>query len=99
VGKLNCWESKKCERHPGGLATAELGTCPAATEVRVARLHGGVKGGRASWAIAGTLCGGVVRGPFAAELSSGSVCPSYLSVRDEEGPGFVPAKDILPRFE
>jgi hypothetical protein len=41
----------------------------------------------------------VVQGTFAAELSNGSACLFYLSVRDEEGPRFVPAKDILPRFE
>lgn len=60
--KLNCWQVKKCGREPGGAKTAELGICPAAAEVALSGTNGGKNGGRACWAIAGTLCGGKVQG-------------------------------------
>jgi hypothetical protein len=52
---LNCWEITKCERIEGGAKAKELGVCIAARE--------GL--GHSCWAIAGTLCGGKVRGSIA----------------------------------
>jgi hypothetical protein len=53
--KLNCWEFEKCGRQPGGIKVKELGVCPAATEKRAHGINGGINGGRACWAIAGTF--------------------------------------------
>ena len=64
MAKKNCWEFKQCGRQVGGAKAAQLGVCPAATETRLDRMHHGVNGGRACWAVAGTLCG-VVQGTFA----------------------------------
>ena len=58
--KLNCWEFKQCGRQKGGENAGDLGVCPAATEEAADGLNCGKKGGRACWALAGTLCGGVV---------------------------------------
>ncbi len=48
----NCWEIRECGREAGGAKVAELGECIASVE----------KLGHSCWAIAGTLCGGVVQG-------------------------------------
>lgn len=34
LAKLNCWEFKKCGREQGGILSAELGVCHAATVKR-----------------------------------------------------------------
>ena len=52
MSKQNCWEFKKCGREPGGVKTAELGVCPAATTEKANGLNSGRNGGRACWAIA-----------------------------------------------
>ena len=93
--KQNCWEFKKCGREPGGAKNAELGVCPAATEKRVNRVHGGLNGGRACWALTGTFCGGTVQGTFAAKLKNCMDCEFYKLVSSEEGKGYEGAKAIL----
>lgn len=55
--KVNCWEWKKCGRQEGGAKVAELGVCPAAGADRIDGANCGLNGGRACWALAGTLCG------------------------------------------
>ncbi len=35
MGKLNCWDFKKCGRQSGGEKAHELGVCPASTEKRL----------------------------------------------------------------
>jgi len=97
--KLNCWEYKKCGREPGGAKVAELGICPAATENRVNRINGGKNGGRACWAIAGTLCGGKIQGTFAQKVANCLQCDFYKLVADEEGRDFVMAREILARLK
>ena len=62
--KINCWEFKKCGRQPGGVKVAELGVCEAASAAVLNDIHDGKNGGRACWAITGTLCGGHGRGPM-----------------------------------
>ncbi len=52
---LNCWEILKCGREYGGEKVSELGECVASK----------TRCGHCCWAIAGTLCGGVVQGTFA----------------------------------
>lgn len=96
--KLNCWQHKKCGREPGGTKVAELGICPAAVETRTNGLNGGKNGGRACWAIAGTLCGGKVQGTFASKLENCLKCEFYIETRKEEGAAFQGGQVILARL-
>jgi len=64
MGKLNCWEFKKCGRQPEGVHEHNLGTCPAPLERMLDGVHGGKNAGRACWVLAGTMCGGKVQGTF-----------------------------------
>jgi hypothetical protein len=93
--KFNCWEFKKCGREPGGSKNAELGVCPAATEVRTNKINSGSFGGRTCWAVTGTLCGGKVQGSFASKLANCMACDFYKIVQNEEGSAYQSAKNIL----
>lgn len=95
VPKVNCWEWKKCGRQEGGAKTAELGVCPAASAERVNGANGGLNGGRACWALAGTLCGGKVQGTFATKISNCMGCDFYKLVVQEEGASLLGARAIL----
>jgi hypothetical protein len=99
MAKLNCWEFKKCAREPGGAKVPELGVCPAAVEDRANRINSGQNGGRACWAISGTLCGGKIQGTFAAKLSNCLECEFYKLVGQEEGPNLEKTKDILAKLK
>lgn len=88
MGKMNCWEFKKCGREPGGAKVAELGVCVAASDKECHTLNSGVKGGRMCWAVTGTLCGGKVQGTFAQKQLSCITCEFYLQVKREEGRDF-----------
>ena len=57
MGKLNCWEYKKCGREPGGRNVNNLGVCPAAINTELHGVHGGRNAGRACWEVAGSMCG------------------------------------------
>lgn len=98
MGKLNCWQFKKCGREQRGSKVGELGVCPAAVEVRLSGVNEGQNGGRACWAIAGTLCGGTVQGTFAVKVANCLKCEFYMVVATEEGPNHESAKDILARL-
>ncbi len=89
MGKLNCWEFKKCGRELGGAKSRELGVCPSAMEPRLHGSHDGKFGGRACWVVAGTLCGGKEQGTFAQKYHNCEKCDFYRLVRQEEGPKFV----------
>lgn len=99
MGKLNCWEYKKCGREPGGAKVKELGVCPVFTEKRTDNLNCGKNGGRACWAIAGTLCGDKVQGTFAFKLSTCLQCEFFKLVVKEEGDKFVQIEDILSKLK
>ncbi len=43
MGKLNCWEFRKCGREPGGIKVHESGVCPAPLEIEVDGIHGKVR--------------------------------------------------------
>lgn len=92
--KLNCWEVKRCGREQGGAATREHGVCAAARATEVDGLNHGKAGGRACWAIAGTLCGGSVQGTFAEKLGSCMKCEFYRAVVKEEGRAIASARAI-----
>ncbi len=95
MSKLNCWEQKKCGRQPNGAKVAEFGVCPAASEVRADGINHGTNGGRSCWAIAGTLCGGIVQGSFASKVSNCLKCEFYQLVGTEEGPEHQSSREIL----
>lgn len=97
--KLNCWESKKCGREPGGPKAAEFGVCPAASNMKVAGVHGGHNGGRACWAIAGTLCGNKVQGTFASKMEGCVKCEFYQQVRKEEGADYLDVVKLLEKLK
>jgi hypothetical protein len=96
--KLNCWEFKKCGREPGGAKAVEFGVCPASMEVRTHGTNSGQNGGRAYWALTGTLCGGQVQGSFAMKLGNCIECEFYRLVAVEEGPNHESARDILTKL-
>ncbi len=95
--RINCWEFKKCGREPGGAHVHDLGICPAATNPGVSGVHGGTNGGRACWAVAGTLCGGKVQGTFAMKVADCMQCEFYKLVTREEGRSMLRARDIVAR--
>jgi len=99
TAKLNCWEFKRCGREPGGTAVGALGVCPAASAREVDGTNHGSAGGRACWAIAGTLCGGVVQGTFAQKLGSCMKCEFYRSVVKQEGRAIATARAIHEKLE
>lgn len=88
VGRLNCWEFKKCGREPGGIKEQELGVCPAAELEKYEGINRGRKGGRVCWALVGTLCGGQVQGVFAKKTATCKVCDFYKYVYQQEGKDF-----------
>jgi hypothetical protein len=99
MANLNCWEFKKCGREPGGTKVQELGVCAAATEKKTDGMNGGKNGGRACWAIAGTLCGDAVQGEFAAKYGNCMKCEFYQFVGTEAGPNFKGSIEILAKLK
>lgn len=93
--KQNCWEYKKCGREPGGINVPELGVCIAATETMLDGVHGGKNGGRACWAVCGTLCGGEVQGTFAEKMGNCKICDFYIEVFNDDILGFVTIGTLL----
>lgn len=72
-GVVPCWELKKCERWFGGKKEQELGMCLVYPW-----------GGWQCWAIAGTLCGGVVQGSAAQKEGNCQMCPHYLALMEDD---------------
>ena len=98
--KQNCWEFKKCERNPGGKRIGEFGICPASADKSLNTVHGGMNGGRACWAIAGTFCEGTVQGSEAQKQQLCWECDFFNSVRNEEGSsprGFSATMHVMRR--
>ena len=86
MGKINCWEHKKCGRQPGGPKAQELGICPVTTCQELHGAHGGKNAGRACWAIAGSLCGDNIQGTYAQKLTNCWRCDFMNAVKLEEEP-------------
>lgn len=95
MSKTNCWEFKKCGREPGGAKAAELGVCPASENRIMNFINHGKNGGRACWALAGTLCGGMVQGTFAQKMANCMKCEFYKLLGMEEGSNKTNTKSIL----
>jgi hypothetical protein len=89
LGKINCWEFKKCGREPDGAKAVELGECPTTAETRLNGVHGGKNAGRACWAIVGTMCGGKVQDIFAQKQRNCMSCNFYKLVYEEESSKFL----------
>lgn len=85
MDKKNCWEVKNCGRQLGGAKVKELGICPAASLNQLNGIHGGLNGGRACWALTGTLCASQVQGSFASKMKNCIGCIVYKMVIKEEG--------------
>lgn len=95
MGKLNCWEFKKCGRQIGGEKAKKLGVCIASTQKNTDGVNNGKFAGRCCWAVAGTLCGGPVQGTFAQELHKCMDCEFYWIVSREEGKDAMSLNQIL----
>lgn len=97
--KNNCWEYMGCGREPGGENASESGVCPAAIEMAAEGIHSGKRGGRACWAVSGTMCGGTVQGTFANKISNCHSCDFYQLIKLEEGHVFESVNSILGRLQ
>ncbi|MFW9808395.1 MAG: two-CW domain-containing protein [Candidatus Thorarchaeota archaeon] len=84
MARVNCWEFMQCGREPNGPKAAELGVCPASTDISTNGLNRGKNGGRICWAIAGTLCGGKIQAEFALKFANCITCAFYNKVLNEE---------------
>jgi hypothetical protein len=65
------------------------------TETRTDGVNSGKNGGRACWAISGTMCGGEVQCSFGSKCIRCLNCPFYQLVFREEGPDYVNTESIL----
>lgn len=95
----NCWEYKDCGREPGGAHVAELGVCPAATEMALDGANRGKASGRACWVVAGTFCGDLVQGTFAEKLQTCAECEFQKMVAREEYPKCAYTTELLKRLD
>lgn len=99
MAKLNCWEYKKCGRQSGGAKVIEFGVCSASSEKSTDGINSGVNGGRACWAIAGTLRGGGVQGTFVAQSGTCLNCDFYKLVLSEEGAHYENSNKIMGKMK
>ena len=95
MSKQNCWEYYKCGREENGSKIAELGVCPASVEQRLDTVNGGKNGGRACWALAQTLCEGMVQGDAVKKMAKCMSCEFKKGVLAEERFDFVNTREIL----
>lgn len=97
MARKNCWEVQLCGRQPGGHRVRELGICPAATLRAAHGINQGCNGGRACWALTGTMSGPAskVQGIFARTLCTCFSCKFYEQVLEEEGEQFQGTVEIV----
>ncbi len=97
--RLNCWEFERRGKESCCMKkTGHDGPCPAAHESRTDGINNGINGGRACWAINGTLHSGKAQGAFASKLENCLSCGFYALVQMEEGRDFIPIKEILKKL-
>jgi hypothetical protein len=98
--KRNCWEVKRCGRQPGGANAQRDGICPASTLTAVDGTNGGINGGRACWALTGTMSGPAekVQGIFARDMTSCYACKFYEQVMMEELENFEGTVQIVRKL-
>ena len=95
MSQQNCWEYKKCGREENGSKVQELGICIASTVKKINGVHNGKNGGRACWAIAGTLCKGAVQGSAVSKSKDCTKCDFYQLVRKQEVGKFLMSGQIM----
>ena len=97
--KLNCWEVLKCGLQPGTAKAKKYGACIAATEEALNGINSGKNGGRACWALLGTLCyeGSVPKKQktYSQKLSRCLKCRFFELVAIEEGADFKNTQTII----
>jgi len=82
MGKLNCWEFKKC----GSLNDrGNVRKCLVPVMNMYDGVHGGKNAGRVCWLIADTACNSEIQSTFAKKLKHCSECDFYRLVEEEEG--------------
>ena len=86
--RQNCWQVKACGWEAGGKNSKNMEVCPATTSEQFDGMNGGKNGGRICWAVAGTLCGGEIKGTCAQNRASCLNCEFFLRVKQEEGSDF-----------
>ena len=99
--KKNCWEVKKCGRQPGGNQVSTQGICPASTLMAVDGINDGINGGRACWALTGTMSGPAekVQGSFARILNTTCYdCEFFEQVMIEEQDSFEGTVQIVQKL-
>ncbi|MBN2416229.1 hypothetical protein JXO52_10325 [bacterium] len=85
----NCWEVKNCPYSWNGSDPVSRAHCPASIPGKLDGLNNGTYGGRACWAVRGTLCGGEVQGDIVEKLSSCLECDFLMQVYEEEGKNII----------
>ena len=85
----NCWELTNCGRQKGGPNVSALGEC-------VASLEGM---GHSCWAIAGTMCGGIVRGTAAQKRATCMGCQIYKLYNRISGTKAADVRTAFPEEE
>jgi GlcNAc-P-P-Und epimerase len=93
--KRNCWEVMQCGRGPADRIASQENICPAARDLRLDGVHGGINSGRACWVVAGTLCGGEVQGTFARKIERCQACDFFQQVLREERSDFQKTASLL----
>jgi len=96
--KINCWEAKKCGRQVGGAHVAELGVCPASMHTALDGFNGGKNGGRACWAVTGTLCNGKVEYYESKKWVQCRRCAFFWQVHREEGKNYAGGDEIMEKL-
>ena len=96
---LNCWEKTECGLQPGGYRVREHGICPVAIATKANSIHGGVNGGRACWAIEGTITFCKVQCKQDQNISSCEECDFYREVKSQEGFSYLQPGEILSRMK
>lgn len=90
----NCWEFMNCSKTNPEVVKNGCNTCPALTNRATDGINGGKAGGRACWAIVGTLAREGARGYHAGKRKSCIDCEFYQSVQTEEGNRFLTGSDL-----
>jgi GlcNAc-P-P-Und epimerase len=97
--KRNCWEVMQCGRGPADRISNQEDICPAARDIRLDGVHGGLNSGRACWVVAGTFCGGEVQGTFARKIEACQTCQFFQQVLREERGDFQKTISLLQRLK
>jgi len=99
MGKLNCWEFKKCGFEPGGEKAKKFKACPAALEMRLHGSNSGHCAGRSCWVVSGTLFDGQVQGNFATKMGNCIKCDFFNLVVREESDKLVKMTELINKLK